>query len=46
MSYIPPGAPWANGYIESFNNRLRRECRTRRGDSPMSCAETTAKQCW
>lgn len=26
MSYIPPGTPWNNGYIESFNNRLRREC--------------------
>ncbi|HYB38196.1 MAG TPA: IS3 family transposase [Mycobacterium sp.] len=29
MSYIPPGAPWDNGYIESFNNRLRRECLNR-----------------
>jgi putative transposase len=26
LSYIPPGAPWDNGYIESFNNRLRKEC--------------------
>lgn len=24
MAYIPPGAPWNNGYIESFNNRLRK----------------------
>ncbi len=24
--YIPPGEPWRNGYIESFNNRLRDEC--------------------
>jgi putative transposase len=23
---IPPGTPWNNGYIESFNNRLRKEC--------------------
>lgn len=23
--YIPPGSPWNNGYIESFNNRLRKE---------------------
>ena len=22
LSYIPPGTPWNNGYIESFNNRL------------------------
>lgn len=29
MSYIPPGTPWNNGYIESFNNRLRRECLNR-----------------
>jgi putative transposase len=25
LVYIPPGTPWDNGYIESFNNRLRRE---------------------
>ncbi len=25
ISYIPHGT-WNNGYIESFNNRLRREC--------------------
>ena len=29
LSYIPPGAPWTNGYIESFNNRLRKECLNR-----------------
>jgi hypothetical protein len=23
LSYIPPGTPWNNGYIESFNNRLK-----------------------
>ena len=27
--YIPPGTPWNNGFIESFNNRLRRECLNR-----------------
>jgi len=26
IRYIPPGEPWRNGYIESFNNRLRDEC--------------------
>jgi len=26
IRYIPPGEPWRNGYIESFNNRLRQEC--------------------
>jgi putative transposase len=28
-SYIPPGVPWANGHIESFGNRLRKECLNR-----------------
>ena len=26
MPYIPPGAPWNNGHIKSFNDRLRKEC--------------------
>lgn len=26
LSYIPPGSPWRNGYIESFNSRIRDEC--------------------
>jgi putative transposase len=26
IRYIPPGEPWRNGYIESFNNRVRDEC--------------------
>nr|WP_110782027.1 IS3 family transposase [Mycolicibacterium parafortuitum] len=29
MSYIRPGTPWNNGHIESFNNRLRKECLNR-----------------
>ena len=29
LLYIPPGTPWNNGYIESFNNRLRKECLNR-----------------
>lgn len=29
MSFIPPGMPWNNGHIESFNNRLRKECLNR-----------------
>ena len=29
LSYIPPGTPWNNAYIESFNNRLRKECLNR-----------------
>ena len=27
--YIPPGQPWNNGFIESFNSRLRKECLNR-----------------
>lgn len=26
LAFIPPGQPWRNGYIESFNDRLRDEC--------------------
>src|SRR5699024_7897414 len=26
LSYIPPGQPWRNGYVELFNARLRDEC--------------------
>ncbi len=25
-SFIPPGEPWRNGYVESFNSRVRDEC--------------------
>ncbi len=24
--FVPPGEPWRNGFIESFNNRVRDEC--------------------
>ncbi len=26
LVFIPPGTPWNNGYVESFNSRLRDEC--------------------
>ena len=26
LHFIPPGEPWRNGYVESFNSRLRDEC--------------------
>ncbi|MFI7524002.1 IS3 family transposase [Nocardia salmonicida] len=29
LAYIPPGTPWNNGHIESFNRRLRAECLNR-----------------
>ncbi len=25
--FIEPGSPWENGYVESFNGKLRDECR-------------------
>ena len=25
-SYIEPGSPWQNGYVESFNSKFRDEC--------------------
>ena len=28
MHFIPPGQPWRNGSIESFNSPLRDECLT------------------
>lgn len=26
LSFIPAGQPWRNGYIESYNGKLRDEC--------------------
>jgi transposase InsO family protein len=26
LHFIPPGDPWRNGYVESFNSRIRDEC--------------------
>jgi len=26
IHYLPPGQPWRNGYVESFNSRVRDEC--------------------
>jgi putative transposase len=25
LHFIPPGEPWRNGYVESFNSRIRDE---------------------
>ncbi|WP_425503860.1 integrase core domain-containing protein [Cerasicoccus frondis] len=27
--YIDPGCPWQNGFVESFNDKFRRECLNR-----------------
>ena len=29
LHFIPPGEPWRNGYVESFNSRVRDECLNR-----------------
>ena len=26
LHFIPPGEPWRNGFVESFNSRIRDEC--------------------
>ncbi len=26
LHFIPPGEPWRNGYVESFNGKVRDEC--------------------
>jgi dipeptidase E len=26
LAFIPPGAPWRNGYVESFTGQVREEC--------------------
>jgi transposase InsO family protein len=36
LSYIPPGTPWNNGYIESFNNRNGRSASTATTGTPCS----------
>jgi len=28
-AFIPPGRPWHNGFVESFNGKLRDECLNR-----------------
>jgi transposase InsO family protein len=39
LVYIPPGRPWVNGHIESFNNRLRKAV-----PFPQEAQTTKAKQ--
>jgi transposase InsO family protein len=29
LAYIKPGSPWQNGFVESFNGKLRDECLNR-----------------
>jgi len=37
--FIEPGSPWENGYVESFNDKLRDECPD--GELFLSLAEAT-----
>ena len=36
-AYIEPGSPWENGYVESFNGRLRDELLRHYGASAPIC---------
>jgi transposase InsO family protein len=38
LHFIPPGEPWRNGYVESFNSRIRDECRAQDGRSMIATA--------
>jgi putative transposase len=31
LHFIPPGEPWRNGYVKSFNPRIRDECQNTNG---------------
>ena len=31
--FIKPGSPWENGYVESFNGKLRMSCSTARSST-------------
>src|SRR3546814_16507804 len=38
--YIAPGKPQQNGYVESFNGRLRDECRSEERRAGKECVRT------
>ena len=42
--YIEPGSPWENGYIESFNGKLRDELLTREIYTTLEEAKVLIKQ--
>ena len=42
--YIEPGSPWVNGYIESFNGRLRDELLNREIFSTLQEAKVLIEQ--
>lgn len=37
--FLEPGSPWENGYVESFNGRLRDECLNANLSSFLEAAE-------
>lgn len=44
-AFIAPGKPWQNGFVESFNGKLRDECLNR--EWFLSRAEAQAQvECW
>jgi len=42
--FIEPGSPWENGYIESFNGKLRDECLSREEFTTLSEAKVLIEQ--
>jgi len=42
--FIEPGSPWENGYIESFNGKLRDECLNREAFSTLLEAKVLIEQ--
>ena len=44
MAYIEPGSPWENGYIESFNGKMRDELLNREIFTTLTEAEVLIKQ--
>ena len=45
MLFIEPGSPWENGYIESFNGKLRDELLNREAFTTLTEAKILFEQC-
>ena len=42
--FIEPGSPWENGYVESFNGKLRDECSNREVFTTLAEAKVLIEQ--
>jgi putative transposase len=43
-AYIKPGSPWQNGFVESFNGKLRDECLNREWFCDATRSENTNRE--